>query len=66
MIYKHKSTKLDGSKYWFVSLTIQLKHQSFVYTQLNDWTVKFQAIQSNIRHLFAHSLIVKQFYLTHV
>ena len=43
MICKHKSTKLNSSKYSNVSLTIQ--HQSFVYTQLNDQTVLFQTIQ---------------------
>ena len=35
-----------------------IKHQSFVYTQLNDQTVLFQAIQVSISQ---HSL----FYLTH-
>ena len=38
------------------------KHQSFVYTRLNDWIVLFLTIQFNISHLFAHSLNVKQFY----
>ena len=37
-----------------------IKYQSFVYTQLNDQTVLF-----SISHLFALSLNVKQFYLTH-
>ena len=37
-----------------------IKHQSFVYTQLNDQTDQF-----NTSHLFAHSLNVKYFYLTH-
>ena len=41
-----------------------IKHQSFVYTQLNDQTILFQAIQFIICHLFALSLNVKQFYLT--
>ena len=40
------------------------KYQSFVYTQFNDQTVLFQTIQFSISHLFAHSLIVKQFYRT--
>ena len=39
------STKLNGSKYCYVSITIQ--YQSFVYTQLNDQTVPFQSIQFN-------------------
>ena len=30
-----------------------IKHQSFVYTQLNDKTIIFQAIQSSQSHLFA-------------
>ena len=46
--------KLNGSKYYYVSLTI--KHQSFVYTQLNEQTVLFQTIQFSISHLFALSL----------
>ena len=65
------STKLNGSKYYYISLTIQLS-LSFVYTQLNGQTVLFQAIQFGISHLFAlslnvkvHSLDVKQFYLIH-
>ena len=41
-----------------------IKHQSFVYTQLNDQTVLFQTNQFSISHLFAHSLIVKLLYLT--
>ena len=41
------------------------KHQSFVYTQLNDQTVLFQTIQFSLSHLFALSLNVKPFYLTH-
>ena len=49
---------MKGSKY-------SIKHVSFVYTQLNGQTVLFQTIQFNIRHLFALSLNVKQFYLTH-
>ena len=42
-----------------------IKHQSFVYTEFNDQTVLFQIIQFNKSHLFALSLNVKQFYLTH-
>ena len=40
-------------------------HWSFVYTQLNHQTVLFLTIRYNASHLFAHSLNVKQFYLTH-
>ena len=50
--------------YCYVLLTIQL-NMSFVYTQLNDQTVPFLTIQFSISDLFAHSLNVKQFYLTH-
>ena len=42
-----------------------IKHHSFVYTQLNDQTVLFQTIPCSISHLFALSLNVKQFCLTH-
>ena len=42
-----------------------IKHQSFVYTELNDQTVLFQTIQFSISHLFALSLNVKKFYVTH-
>ena len=42
-----------------------IKHQSFVYIQLNVQTVLFHIIQFRINHLFALSLNVEQFYLTH-
>ena len=49
-----------------------IKHQSLAYTQLNDQTVLFLAIQFSISHLFAlslivevHSLNVKQLYFIH-
>ena len=42
-----------------------IKHQLFIYTQLDDQTVLFSTIQFSISHLFAHSLNVKQFHLTH-
>ena len=42
-----------------------IKHQSFVYTQLNVQTVLFLTIQSNISILFVLSFHVKQFYLTY-
>ena len=41
-----------------------IKHQGFVYTQLNDQTVVFQSIKFGMSHLFALSLNVKQFSLT--
>ena len=56
---EHKSTKLNDSKYWTVSLTIYLN------MSLNYQTVPFQAIQFSINHLFVHSLDIKQFYLAH-
>ena len=62
MICKHKSTKLNSSKYWNESQTIQL-NISHLFTQLNDQTVVFQTIQFSISHLFAHNLNVKQFNL---
>ena len=62
MICKHKLTRLNSSKYCYVSLPIQ--HQSFVY-EVKYQTTLFQAIQLRISHLFTHSLNVKQFFLTH-
>ena len=56
--------QLDGFKYCYKSLIIQL-NISHLFTQLNDQTVLFQTIQFRISHLFAHSLNVKLFYLTH-
>ena len=41
-----------------------IKHESFVYTQLNDQTVLFRTIQFSTSHLFVLSLNVKQFYLS--
>ena len=64
MTCKHKSTKLNSSKYGYASLTI-IKYQSFIYTQLKEQTVLFQTIQFSVSDLFALSLNVKQFYLTH-
>ena len=49
----HSCARLNGFKYSYVSLTIQLL--SFVYTQLNDQTVLFLTIQINISHLFSRS-----------
>ena len=42
-----------------------IRHQSFVYTKLNDQAVLFQAIQFSISQLFSLSFNVKQFYLTY-
>ena len=42
MICKHKTIKLIGSKYFYVSLTIQLKHLIYLYT------VKFQAVRYDL------------------
>ena len=63
----HKLICLHTVK-WFQVLPCitnnSIKRQLFVYTQLNDQTVLFQAIQFSISYLFAFSLNVKQFYLT--
>ena len=57
------STKLDGSKYCYVSLTVQL-NISHLFT--HSWMIRVQfQIQFSINYLFAHSLNVKEFYLTH-
>ena len=65
---KPKFILLNTVKWFQILLCItnnSIKHQSFVYTQLNYQTVLFQIIQFSIRHLFALSLKVKQFYLTY-
>ena len=62
MICKHKSSELNNSKY---CCNNSIKHQLFVHTKLNDQTVLFLTIQFSISHLFALSLNVLQFYLTH-
>ena len=57
---------LHTVKQFQVLLTITnnfIKHQSFVYTHLNDQTVLFLTIQFSISHLFALSLNIKPFYL---
>ena len=41
------------------------RDQSFVFIWLNNQTVLFLTIQFSMSHLFAFSLNVKQFYLTH-
>ena len=46
-------------------ITNNPNRQSFVYTQFNGQKVLFLTIQFNLSHLFAYSLNVKQFYLTH-
>ena len=42
-----------------------IKHQSFVYTQLNNQTVTFLTTQFSKSHLFALSLDIGKFYLSH-
>ena len=42
-------TQWNGSKYCYVPLTIQL-NMSFIYSQLNDQTFLFLAIQFNVSH----------------
>ena len=44
MICRCKSTKLNSSKF----TNNLIKHQTFVYTQLNDQKVPFQIIQFSI------------------
>ena len=62
---QHRSTKLNGYNYNYVSLTIQLNISQLCYMQLNDQTDLFLTILFSISHLFALSLNVKQFYRTH-
>ena len=52
MVCKYKSTKLNGSKYYYVSLKILLKI-NHLFIQLNDQTVLLQIIPFSISHLFA-------------
>ena len=58
---------MNKVKWFHVFLYItnnSIKHQSFLYTHLNDQTFIFLTIQFSRRYLFALSLNVKQFYLT--
>ena len=45
-------------------LNYSIRHQSFVYTQLNGQRVLFLTFQFNQSHSFVYSLNFKQFYLT--
>ena len=56
--FVNTSTKLNGFKYCYVSLTIQLNISHFF---IHNQMIK----QFNLSHLFAHSLNIKSFYLTH-
>ena len=58
MFCKQKSV-LNGLKYYYVTLTTQIEHQIFVYTQLNEETDLFPTFQFCISHLFALSLNFK-------
>ena len=42
-----------------------IKYHTFLNSQLNDQTVLFLTIQFSKSHFFAHSLNLKQLYLTH-
>ena len=56
--YSFICTLLNGSKYCYVSQTIQFDRHLF--TQLSGQRVLFLTLQFNINHLLAHSLNVKQ------
>ena len=60
-------TQLKGSKYCYVSQTIQLESFFFFvfFLHTNGQTVLLLTIQSNASHLLVYSLNVKQFYMTH-
>ena len=65
---EHKLILLHTVKCFQLLLCItnnSIKHQLFVYSQLNDQTVQSLTIQFSISRLFAHSLNAKQLYLTH-
>ena len=57
-----QTLQLNGFKYCYVSLTIQLN--SFVYTQFNDQIVLFQTIQLS-RSIYLNGLNGKRYYLSH-
>ena len=50
--YLFVCTQLNGSNYYYVSLTIHLDI-SHLFTQLNGQIVQFLAIQFSVIHLFA-------------
>ena len=57
--YQFNLAHVNKVKWFQVLLCItnnSIKHQSFIYTQLNDQTVPFKTIQFIISHLLALSL----------
>ena len=67
-LYQLNLSKDNQDKGFQVFLCItnsSIEHQSFIYTQLNDQTVLFQATQFCISYSFALTLNVKQFNLNH-
>ena len=61
--YSFVYTQLNGFKYCYVSVTIQLNNSHFLYTvKWSNSSISNNSISHS--HLFAHSLNVKQFYLT--
>ena len=68
ILNESKLILLPTAKWFQILLCItnnSIKHQSFVYKQLNDQTIVFQIIQFSLNHFFALSLNVKQLYLTY-
>ena len=66
MIFKYKSTKLNSSKYCYVSLTIQLNiSHSFTHGYLTmSKRMTDQTVQFSISHLFALGLNVKLLFVS--
>ena len=62
--HKTQQTKPNQVLLWITHNSI--KHQSFIYIQLNGERVLFLTIWFNVNHLFAHCFNIKQFYLTHL
>ena len=62
LIYLHTSTaQVNDSKYLLCITNISIKHQPFVYTQLNDQTVLFQTILLHTSHFLDEVYMSKSF-----
>ena len=53
-IYNKSSVCTQWNSFKYCYITVTIKHQIFVYTQLNDRTVLFLTIKLSINYLFGY------------